>query len=131
MIREEQREISKERDEEFDIDNLRIESPLHGTPIVYNEETGKEVAQLKEDTYLTYVTKVDEYIVAQYITADGYCSGQLLNEECEILAELPYLCDVAGEELIFDYPTGSVRESGIYDIHELIEMGNDLSGAKR
>lgn len=131
LIREEQREISKERDEEFDIDNLRIESPLHGTPIVYNEETGKEVAQLKEDTYLTYVTKVDEYIVAQYITADGYCSGQLLNEECEILAELPYLCDVAGEELIFDYPTGSVRESGIYDIHELIEMGNDLSGAKR
>lgn len=35
-------------DEEFIIDGLRIESPLHGTPTVYDEKTGKEIARLKE-----------------------------------------------------------------------------------
>ena len=131
LLREESREISKEeRDEEFFIDDMRIESPLHGTPIVYHAKTGKEAARLKEDTYLTYVTKADDYIVAQYITADGVCSGQLLNGEYEVLAELPYLCDVTDDTLIFDYPTGSVRKSKIYDIDELMEMAQNSQDEK-
>lgn len=90
--------------------------------MAYDAETGKEIARLKKDTYLTYVTQAGGYIVAQYITADGYCSGQLLNEKCEVLAELPYLCDVMGETLIFDYPTGTIRKSNIYSIEELMDM---------
>ncbi len=116
------RNIFGELDEEFFVGNLRIESPLHGTPVAYDAETGKEIARLKKDTYLTYVTQAGGYIVAQYITADGYCSGQLLNEKCEVLAELPYLCDVMGETLIFDYPTGTIRKSNIYSIEELMDM---------
>ena len=112
-------------DEEFLIGHLRIESPLHGTPVVYDAETGKELARLKEDTYLAYAEKAGDYIVAQYITADGYRFGQLLNMDCEVLADLPYLCDVAGENLIFDYPSGSIRESKIYDAEELKGLAHD------
>lgn len=112
-------------DEEFLIGHLRIESPLHGTPVVYDAETGKELARLKEDTYLAYAEKAGDYIVAQYITADGYRFGQLLNMDCEVLADLPYLCDVAGENLIFDYPSGSIRESKIYDAEELKGLARD------
>lgn len=109
-------------DEEFLIDGFRIESPLHGTPIVYDAETGDEITRLKEDAYLTYVTKSGDYLVAQFITADGKCSGQLLDEKCEVLAELPYLCDVVGESLVFDYPSGTIRKSKIYGLDELMEM---------
>lgn len=111
-----------ELDEEFVIGNLRIELPLHGTPMVYDAKTGKRVASLKKDTYLTYVTKAGSYLAAQYMAADGECSGQLLNEECEVIAELPYLSDVVGETLVFDYPAGSIRESKIYELEEIVGL---------
>ncbi len=113
---------SMQLDEEFLIDGLRIESPLNGTPIVYDAKTGKEIARLKEDTYLTYVTKAGDYMVAQYRAVDGENFGELLDEDCEVLAKLPYLSDVIGETLIFDDPTGSIRESEIYDIDQLMDM---------
>lgn len=115
----------EELDEEFWIDDMRIESPLHGTPVVYDAHTGKEIARLKEDTYLTYVTKAGGCMIAQYITADGECSGQILDEKCTVLAELPYLCDVLDDTLIFDYPSGDIRKSEIYSIEELMEMAGD------
>lgn len=120
----------KSLDEEFVIDDLRIESPLHGTPVVYNAQTGKEIARLKEDTYLTDVAKAGGYMIARYITADGERSGQILDEKCTVLAELPYLCDVADERLIFDYPSGKIRESKIYSIEELMEMAGDENKTK-
>lgn len=106
--------------EEFYTDHFRLESPLHGTPIAYDKKTGKLVRELDKDAYLTYVTQAGEYLVVQYVTADGNYYGQLLNERCEVLAELPYLCDVVGEELIFDYPTGDLRKAPIYALEDLI-----------
>lgn len=115
--------------EEFVTDTLRIESPLHGTPAAYDLRTGRFVRELEKDTYLTYVTQSGAYIVVQYVTADGYCYGQLLNGKCEVLAELPYLCDVTDDMLIFDYPTGDLREVRIYEIGELVEAAeNTLDG---
>lgn len=111
--------------EEFLTDKLRIESPLHEKPTVYDRKTGRLLCRLEEDAYLTYVTQARENIVVQYMTADGYCYGQLLNEKCEILADLPYLCDIVGERLFFDYPTGNIRETRIYNINELIETAQD------
>lgn len=108
--------------EEFTTDTLRIESPLHGTPSAYDRRTGRLVAKLSEDAYLTYVTQVGDNIVAQYVTADGFEYGELLDPSCKVLAELPYLSDVVGEDLIYDYPTGTMRKTRILHIDELIQM---------
>lgn len=114
-----------ELDEEFIIDNFRIESPLHGTPIVYDKKTGREIARLEEDTYLTDVVKAGDYLVARYMEVDGYSYGELLDGQFEVLARLPYLVDVSGDTLIFDYPTGNLRESRIYNMEELEDIVND------
>ena len=78
--------------------------------------------ELNQDAYLTYVTQSGDDIVVQFVTADGYCYGQLLDGQCGVLASLPYFCDVYDGELYFDYPTGNVRKSRIYGINELISM---------
>lgn len=118
-------EPDKEMYEEFVTDTLRIESPLHGTPAAYDLKSGRLVRELEKDTYLTYVTQAGDYVVVQFVTADGYCYGQLLNSRCGVLAELPYLSDVVGDRLIFDYPTGDLRETRIYEIEELVEMARE------
>lgn len=111
--------------EEFLTDTLRIESPLHGVPLAYDRRSGKLVRELEKDAYLTYVTQVGEYIITEYVTAEGERYGLLLNEQCETLAYLPYLSDIVGDELIFDYPTGNMRKSRIYDINELIGLAQN------
>lgn len=118
-------ESNGDLDEEFIIDRFRIESPLHGTPVVYDKKTGKEIARLEEDAYLTDVVKAGDYLAARYTEVNGGCFGELLNSEFEVAARLPYLSDVIDENLIFDYPTGSIRESRIYDIEELAGMIED------
>jgi len=130
------REESKEKPdltlyEEFYTDEFRIESPLHGIPAVYDRKTGRQKGELEKDDYLTYVTQAGEYIITQYVTADGYCYGLLLNENCEVLAKLPYLCDVIEDHLIFDYPTGNMRESRIYDIEELLAIAQNKNGGEK
>ena len=114
--------------EEFSVNGLRIESPLHGQPTAYDEATGREVGVLSEEDYLTYVTPVGDNFVAQFVTADGYCYGLLFNGECQVLAELPYLCDVINNVLIFDYPTGDLRQSRIYDTEELLAAAHIVLG---
>jgi WD40 repeat protein len=108
--------------EEFFTDTVRIESPLHGRPAAYNLVTGELIRELEKDAYLTYATQVGEYIITEYVTGDGFRYGLLLNSRCETLAYLPYLCDFVGDKLVFDYPTGDLRESRIYDINELIGL---------
>lgn len=117
--------------EEFYTDSLRIASPLHGSPAVYDKNTDELICELKEEGYLTYITQTGEYIIVQYVTTDSYYYGVLMNNKCETLAELPYLSDVIDEELYFDYPTGNMRKSRIYNIEELIKMAqNELTGGK-
>ena len=41
----------------------------------------KLICELNEDGYLTYITQVGDYIVAQYVTVDSYYYGVLLNED--------------------------------------------------
>lgn len=108
--------------EEFFTDTFRIESPLHGTPTVYDKDTGKLIKYLQKDDYLTYVTQLENYIITEYITADGQRYGLLLDEHCETLAYLPQLCDIVGEELLFDYHKGELRKTRIYHINELEQL---------
>lgn len=117
--------------EEFYVNGLRIESPLHGVPTAYEEETGRKVGVLSEEDYLTYVTAAGANFVAQFMTADGYYYGRLLNADCEVIAELPYLCDVINNVLIFDYPTGNLRQSHIYDIEQLKSIARKVLGEGR
>ncbi len=109
--------------EEFETDHLRIVAPLHGAATVYDKETGREIKTLETEDYLTYVTQVGENIITEYMTADGLRYGLLLNGRCEVLARMPYLCDVVDGELIFDYPSGNLRSSPIYTLEELYAMG--------
>lgn len=109
-------------DEEFETVNLIIKSPLHGTPMVYSKETGKQVAELKSEDYLTYITEIGDYIIAQYISTDGKTYGILMNQNCETIAEIPYLCDVIDDALVYDFPNGSIKTSPIYSLDELKEM---------
>lgn len=120
---------NKELYEQFYTDTLLIKSPLHGTPAAYDQKTGKLVAELEADAYLTYITETGEYIVAQYIDTNGHCFGVLMNKACEKLAELPYLCDVYGGEMYFDYPSGRMCKTRIYGTEELISLGKDISRA--
>lgn len=123
-LQEERKEeqLDQSLHEVFYTDRLRIESPLHGTPVIYDKKSGEKIAKLEEDTYLTYVTQVGEGILVQYVTAEGETYGQLLDHTCSVIADLPYLSDVIGDELIFDYPTGKLRKTHIHSIEELVEM---------
>lgn len=105
--------------EEFLTEQFRVVAPLHDTPIVYDRQSGAEVCRLEQDAYLTYVTQVDEYFITEYILTNGQRYGLLLNKDWETLAYLPNLCDILGEELIFDYRSGSLRRSEIYSLEEL------------
>lgn len=108
-------------DEEFITDRLRITAPLHGTPKVYDLESGALVRTLEEDDYLAYAAQVDGGIMTEYITARGERYGLLLNEDCETLARLPGLCDVTEDGvLVFDDNRGNLRESRIYSLQELM-----------
>lgn len=120
-----------ELDEEFYTDDFRIEAPLHGAPQVYDIETDEKIGELDEDAFLIYVTQTDNNIVAQYVTAEGFRYGILLDDECREIAYLPYLSDVKDNELYFDYPSvGSLRRSEIYDLDSLIEMAEEqLNGS--
>lgn len=108
--------------EEFYTETLRIESPLHSSPSVFDIESNKLICELKEDGYLTYITQVGKYIIAQYVTVDNYYYGVLMNDKCETLAILPHLTDVYNEELYFDYSSGNVRKSNIFCLDELKDL---------
>ena len=111
--------------ETFTTDAWRVEAPLHGQPAVYSLQTGKEIARLEKDDYLTYITQTPQGIAAQYTTADGYHYGELLDEQGNVLAELPYLCDVYGDTLVFDYPSGDVRQTRIANTEQLLQLAKD------
>lgn len=111
--------------EEFETDTLRIVSPLHGTPEVYDRTTGKRLGALESQDYLTYVTQVGQYVVTEYMTAAGGRYGLLLNEAGGILADLPDLCDVLPDgTLVFDDQRGNLRQSRIYSLQELLAFAN-------
>ena len=108
--------------EEFYTDEYRIETSLHETPVVYEKDGNRKICELEPDAELVYVTQSGPYIITEYLSMDGQRYGLILNGDCETLAELPYLCDIDGDVLYFDYPAGVVRQTRIYSIDELIAL---------
>lgn len=111
--------------EVFETSSLRIESPLHGTPKVYEKGNGEMVCELEEDAYLTYVTEIDDYVVAQYVTTDNQYYGYLMNQQCERLAYLPGLSDVLPDGFLFDYHSGYVRKTFLYEPEALLDIAKE------
>jgi outer membrane protein assembly factor BamB len=113
--------------EAFFTENLAVISPLHGVPALYSLETGQMLRELEKDAYLTYVTQTGDRIVTEYIsTNDRTRFGILLNAESgEALARLPALAGLAGDALLFDHKKGSLRQSRIYRIDELIRIAKE------
>ena len=112
--------------EEFMTDKFRIERPLHGTPTVYDKNTGEQVGMLESDAYLTYVTQVGEYIVTEYMTTQGERYGLLLDGDLQVLAKLPNLCDITPDgRLLFDDMKGNLRQSRIYSRQELYALATN------
>lgn len=112
-------------DEELETESFIVRSPLHGTPTAYDKETGNKIADLNSEDYLTYITETDKYIIAQYISADGMYYGVLMNKAFEPIAQMPYLCDIAGDMLIYDLPAGNIKTSPIYELDELKEKARN------
>lgn len=110
--------------ETFETSRWRIESSPHGAPRVYDKETGQLERELEQDSYLTYVTEVEDYLVTQYLSANGEYYGLLLNQDFETLAYLPDLCDVANGTLVFDDNLGNLRQSRIYSPQELLDLAD-------
>ena len=105
----------------FNTENYVIESPLHGAPRVYDKDTHKFITEISKDDYLSYVYEVNGVIILQFIAADKYVYGAIVNQEFEPIANLPYLCDVMNNNLYFDCPTGNIRVEHIFSLKELLE----------
>ncbi len=124
VISEEKKDApSKDLYEEFYTDKYRIASSLHDAPVVYEIESGHEVARLEKDAYLIYVTQVGEYIITEYVSTAGERYGLLLDDRLQTLARLPGLCDILDGMLVFDYGSGSLRQSPLYSLEELVALG--------
>ena len=109
--------------EEFFTEKYRIASYLHEPAQVYERGSGKLVATLLEEDYLTYVTETGEGLMTEYVTAEGERYGLLLNERFEAVAYLPYLCDIWENIAYFDYKDGNLRQCRLYSLSELIALG--------
>lgn len=114
---------SKDLNEEFYTSKYRIASSSHGAPEVYSLESGELVATLEKDSYLSYVTEEGDYLITEYISAEGERYGLLLDKKFQTRAYLPNLCDVKDGMLVFDYEAGHLRQSHLYSLPELIELG--------
>ena len=109
--------------DEFVTDRWRIVAPLHGAPEIYDTETGELKGKLEQDAYLTYVTQIGENIVVQYLNSDKHQYGLILDAAGDVIAELPYLCDILPDgTLVFDDMKGTLRKSKIYGVEELINL---------
>ena len=113
---------AKDLYEEFYTDQYRIVSSLHEAPVVYELESGKQAAVLEEDSYLTYVTRLDGYLLTEYVSASGERYGLLLDQDFGTVAYLPDLCDVTEDGFVFDDGAGNLRQCKRYSLRELVGM---------
>jgi hypothetical protein len=101
-------------------------SSLHGAPAVYDIKSDKYIMDLETDAYLTYITQVEDYIITEYVSTEGDRFGYILDNELQKLAYLPNLCDVTADDmLVFDDESGNLRQSRLYSLQELVELGEN------
>ena len=114
------REAAKERV----TDHWKILVPRQGTPEVYDLDSGTSLGSLKMEGTLTYATQAGSYVIVEYFTeGNGKFGGLLLDEDLQVIAELPWLTDVLPDGTVyFDDRRGRIRETHIYSLPELLEL---------
>lgn len=125
LVSETQGEVRDNFAEEFLTEKWRIVANLHSAPEIYDRKSGEFIQTLEVDGYPTYVTELGEYLITEYVDTEGVHFGLLLNDNFETLAVLPSLCDILPDgTLVFDDQMGMLRQSRIYSVQELIDLGN-------
>ena len=107
---------------EFHTDRFRIEGLDSGGAEVYERKTDEKLRTIESEGDLTDVFQAGDYTVLQFTAEDRSYSGKLLDADGKVLAELPDLCDVKEDKLLFDYFQGAIRESSVYSLDELLKM---------
>lgn len=117
-------------DVEYETESFIVKAPLHGVPEVYDKISGEKIADLNSEDHLTYITEIDKYIIAQYISTEGEIYGILMNKKCAPIAVIPYLCDIWDNKFICDLPSGNIKAVKIYELDELKDAAKttELSG---
>ena len=115
----------KSLEEDFYTDRFHIHTTPHEAPQVYDLETGALVGELEKEDDVTYITQAGEFFIAEYINTLGERYGLLMNNDLEVLARLPSLCDYVDGWLYFDYPAGELRRCPLYDQEMLLRMARE------
>ncbi len=117
----------KTLDQEFITAHYRVVAPLHGESVFYDVKSGEEKYRLAEDAYVAYVYEMGEYVIADMLETNGGRYGLLFDNDFQLLARLPNLCDVLEDgTVIFDDQMGTLRQSRIFSVEELKTMANQL-----
>lgn len=111
--------------EEFTTSKFRVKSQLHEEAEFYDLKTDKLIKKFPSKDYLTYITETDFGIIAEFISTDGKRYGYLLDEKLNIIADFPALTDVYDNTLVFDYKNGELRQTSIFSMKDLIDLGED------
>lgn len=128
---------SKLRNEEImETEDYRVVSPvLNGTPKVYDRKADKKddpIGVLEADGGLVYIYQVGDRLITHYMANDQTRFGMLLDRNLQILADFPDLSDVMPDgTIILDDNKGTLRQSRIYSIEELIARGKEIKEASK
>ena len=125
---------SRLRNEEImETEDFRVVSPvLNGTPEVFDKNTNRPIGVLEADGGLVYIYQVDNRLITHYMANDATRFGMLLNRNLQVLADFPDLSDVMPDDtIILDDNRGTLRQSRIYSIEELITSGKEIKEANK
>lgn len=114
--------------ETLETEHFTIENRIHQNPVVYDRASGRQIAEIGKDAYLTYADELDGYLVLRFITTDLTQYGCLYDDRCRIKARIPYMCDVYDGKMYMDYQDGALRETKAYKLDELVDMAKEELG---
>ena len=114
--------------ETLETEHFRIESPLHGHPVIYDKASGRQIAEIDEEAYLSYADEADGSLILRFTTTDLRQYAYIMDGKGNVLGEIPWLCDLDGGKLFLDYQDGSVRQTKIYGLEELLELADARLG---
>lgn len=130
MTQGEDETVDKEITDLFETGSYLFKAPLHGAVQVYDRKSDKFIKELSNEDYLTYVTEVKDYIIAEYINSEAERYGILMNQQLEDLAYLPQLTDILHDRLYFDDRYGKIKSAPIYSPDEIRKRASEIIGKK-